>query len=781
MLSVCTCSVATGRELVWRLMIAGALCGWILLLAGHVWADDRAASTPAIVPVSTSAAQPLRIPRVTRAPKLSDFLQGKPREAEAVVTNFFQMDPTDGAPVSQATTAYLSYDDKNLYVGWICKDEPAKIRARVAKRKDILNDDRITINIDTFHDHKHSYFFDVNPYGVQLDGRTTEGQGDDFSWESLWYSEGKLTEDGYVVLETIPFRSLRFPPGPVQDWGFVLARFIARNNEWSMSPPITRRLFPAWVGQFGHMQIPENVSPGRNLQFIPYGLFSNSRYLDNASGFRTDNEGRAGLDAKMVLKDAFTLDMTVNPDFSQIESDEPQVTVNQRFEVVYPEKRPFFMENASLFKTPQQQLFFSRRIVDPQFGMKLTGTIGRWGIGVLASDDRGPGELVSADDPLHGQRAKDSIVRVERGFGAGQSHFGALVTNYDFGNSYNRVGAVDTRIELNRHWIVNGQASSSVTRFRDGSYLAGPAYNVGIESSGQHFGFSSEYVDRSPGFHAELGYIPRVDVRNWENWISYKWRPKNRSIVSFGPELAQSVNWNRDGQLQDWSLMPHFTLELLRLTNMTLLREESYELFQNIGFRKSMSEVSFSSEPFKWLALKAELEKGDGINYYPGNDLPPFLAHMTSTSAGFTLRPAPKLKIDQSYLYTRLGAERSWLPSALSSEMADAANAIFNNHILRTKVNYQFTRALSVRAIVDYNGVLPNQSLVSLEKSKRVGTDLLLSYFVHPGTALYVGYSNALENVAWDPLMSPNFRRTPGLGTMTGRQFFVKMSYMFRY
>ena len=143
---------------------------------------------------------PIRIPRVNRPPKLSDFMDGTPREAEAVITVFRQFDPHDGEPVTQPTAAYLSYDSKNLYVGWICKDDPAKIHARVAPRKQIDLDDRVTINIDTFQDHKHAYWFDVNPYGIQYDGRTTDGIGDDPSWESLWYSEGKITEDGYVVL-----------------------------------------------------------------------------------------------------------------------------------------------------------------------------------------------------------------------------------------------------------------------------------------------------------------------------------------------------------------------------------------------------------------------------------------------------------------------------------------------------------------------------------------------------------------------------------------------------
>ena len=154
---------------------------------------------------------PLKIPRVTRAPKLSDFLNGTPREAEAVVTTFWQFDPHDGEPISQPTTAFLSYDSNNLYVGWICKDDPTKIHARVAPRKQIDLDDRVTINIDTFQDHKHAYWFDVNPYGIQYDGRTTDGIGDDPSWEGLWYSEGRITETGYVVLGDDSVSQLRFP------------------------------------------------------------------------------------------------------------------------------------------------------------------------------------------------------------------------------------------------------------------------------------------------------------------------------------------------------------------------------------------------------------------------------------------------------------------------------------------------------------------------------------------------------------------------------------------
>ena len=720
------------------------------------------------------AAETPHIPRVTRAPKLADFVNGVARERELTITDFRQMDPTDGAPVSQPTTAYLSFDDRNLYVGWICKDDPAKVRARIAKRKDIESDDRVTVNIDTFHDHKHAYWFDVNPYAIQFDGITTDGQGDDTSFETLWYTEAQFTADGYVILETIPFRSLRFPEAEKQVWGVMLGRFIFRNNEFSMWPAVSRKRFPQFVGQFADMEMGGDISPGRNLQFTPYGLFSRSHYLDPVAGFQTGTEARGGLDARIVLKDAFTLDLALNPDFSQVESDEPQVTVNQRYEVFYPEKRPFFQEKASLFNTPEQ-LFFTRRIVNPQFGARLTGTVGRWSLGVLAADDRAPGEVVAEDDSTHGDRAVDGVFRVEREFGH-QSHVGAMATSYNFGSSFNQVASLDTRIELGRNWFVLGQASTSETRYRGGARRAGPGYYGSVRKGGLHFSLASTYTDRSPGFRAQLGYIPRVDIREWKNTASYRWRPKKSFLVSFGPGLNQLVNWNRLGQLQDWSVQPTFSLEVRRMTTLRIARTEAYELFQGLGFRKNSNDLAFSTAWYRWLELNADYNWGKGVNYYPGNGLAPFLAGSSGGSLGLTLRPQPRLRIDESYMYSRLGARQEWLPDP---ELEPGA--IFNNHILRSKVNYQFSRELSLRAIFDYNGVLPNASLVSLDKSKRFGADVLLTYLLHPGTALYVGYSNVRENLAYDPLLTPPLYRTASPNTSTGQLVFVKLSYQLRY
>jgi hypothetical protein len=709
-------------------------------------------------------AEPLKIPRVTRPPKLSDFLENVPREAELVVTDFRQYMPGDGVPVSQPTTAYLSYDDKNIYCAFICKDDPKLIRARVAKREQIMNDDRFNLCIDTFHDHRHMYWFDINPYGVQADGNVTDGVEDDPSWDTLWQSDARITADGYVGLAAIPFKSLRFPDDKEQTWGLILGRWIMRNNEFSLWPSVSRQR-PGFVRQGGDMSGIHDISPGRNIQLIPYGLLGYSKYLDDTPQYVSKFERRAGLDAKFVIKDAFTLDLALNPDFSQVESDEPQVTVNQRFEVYFPEKRPFFMENQAYFKTPQQ-LFFSRRIIDPRYGARLTGKEGKWSLGVIATDDRGPGEVVSKDDPRSGSDAAVGVVRIQRELGK-NSNAAIMATSEDFGSTHNRVLSYDTRLQVLANWALVSQLMTSDTKQVDGTHLSGPAYFVSWQHSGKHFTSDTSYTDRSPSFRADLGYFNRVDIRQLSQTTGYKWRPESKLVTSFGPVLKALINYDRQGRLQDWVVNPEFSIELTRMTEITVERWEGFELYENIGFRLHNNEFQMTSQWWKWLEFQAGFANGESINYYPATGIAPFSANMKYSSAGFTLRPTPKIRIDETYIYSGL-------------KTFDGAG-IFGNHIARSKFNYQFNRATSLRCIVDYNSILPNSTLVDLEKTKHVGLDLLFTHMLNPGTALHVGYTDLYENMRFNPTVLPALMRTSFPDLNTGKQFFVKLSYLLRF
>ncbi len=248
-----------------------ALGGCLLLLVtSAVCVAEAAAQTPSPT---------LRIPRVTQPPKLEDFLTGTPREAETRVTDFRQREPGDGIAASQETTAYLSYDDKNLYVVFVAKDDPGKVRAHMAKREDIGSDDRVGVLLDTFHDHQRAYMFVTNPLGIQQDAITMRGLPDDLSFDTLWHSEGRLTSEGFVVWMAIPFKSLRFPSAPVQNWGVAVGRYIARNNETSFWPYVTLRV-ESLLQQMATLEGLEQISPGRNVQLIPYGMFTRARFLD---------------------------------------------------------------------------------------------------------------------------------------------------------------------------------------------------------------------------------------------------------------------------------------------------------------------------------------------------------------------------------------------------------------------------------------------------------------------------------------------------------------------
>lgn len=745
-----------------------------------------------------SRASIANIPRIAVAPRIDDFLRGAPAENQEVIGGFRQFRPGDGTPATRETTAYLSYDDRNLYVVFVCDDDPRLVRAHLAKREDISNDDQVALYLDTFQDRHRSYVFAANPLGIQLDGIYTEGQGNDYTFDTLWYSEGRLTDFGYVVWMAIPFKSLRFSGEPVQSWGVALSRTTLRTNELVWWPYVTQRQ-AGIVQQFGTAAGLEKISPGRNLQLIPYGLLARSRFLDqsdlNHRFFRTQEEHHAGLDAKFVLRDALTFDFTVNPDFSQVESDDPQVTVNQRFRVFFPEKRPFFIENAAFFQTPIN-LFFSRNIVDPQFGGRMTGKVGKWALGALVMDDRAPGR---GQPPPFDTRARIGVVRAAREFGQ-QSQIGAFFSSRDFADSNNRVASLDTRVKLSPHWFLEAQAAHSWTLQKrrqlcqQPGEIQGNAWWTQVSYSGRHFSYTGSYDDKSPNFCAELGFVPRTDVRQISDFAGYFWRPEKRRILAFGPSASALVNWNRQNRVQDWVSNVAFEIDWTQQTTLNISRGEAFELFRNIGFRKHSTAFFFATEPLKWLGLQARFSTGTNENFFPAAQpdplppIPPFLGNSKKASVGMTIRPWPRLRIDQTYLYTRLGTREGSTPLLFR-----AGKNIFNNHIFRTKVNYQFTKELSLRAIVDYRATLANPQLLDVQTNlgsfpggpvaptKRFTPDLLLTYLVHPGTALYVGYTDQYANLLFDPSQTPPVLVGRAANISVGRQVFVKFSYLFRF
>ena len=687
-----------------------------------------------------------------------------PREGDDAIRDFRQREPGDGVPCSRKTTAWLTRDEDHLYVRFECAEAPGGVRAHLTRRDDILGDDRVLVCLDTYGDHRRAYVFSCNPLGVQLDGMLVEGQDEDDTFDAVWSSEGRLTPEGYTVRMAIPFRSLRFAHTPDQSWGIALGRVLPADNEESWWPYITKRV-NGLVPQFASVNGLSGPASGWDVQVVPYGMSTRARFLDTDRGepaILSRSELRGGLDSKLVMNDTYTIDAAVQPDYSQVESDEPQVTINQRFEVYFPERRPFFIENANYFLTPAN-LFFSRRIADPVLGVRFTGRSGRWVVGGVAADDRAPGRTRPAGDPWHGMRAWNEVASLRREFGR-ESSVGLLATRRSFGASSNHVVSLDARWKLTPNWVLASQAMQSYTQALDGSRRAGPGFIAELTRDGRHVEDLTRYTDLAAGFQSQLGYVKRVDIRQLEEELKYRWRPARGPVEKYGPTLTGHWVTDQRGELQEWGAGLGFKIEVAGPSELEAVHELTVERYAGTEFRRAFSTVELSSDRLHWLGLDAKYGWGSDVNFDPAPGLAPFLAGAREASVELTLRPSPRMNLAQTWIYSGLQDRGS----------------IFDNVLLRTKLHYQLTRELSFRAIVDQSRVSPDVTRADLERDRRLGVDLLATYLVSPGTALYVGYSDLLENLALDPTAPAALRRTDVANLSTGRQFFVKASVLIR-
>ena len=777
-------------------IILGA--GAFLLVA---WASAIAQKKPQApaTPILASEISSLQVPRLQKSPRLADFQDMRPSSELAQqmlrIEKFVQRDPKDGAPVSQRTQAYVGYTDKHLYVIFLAFDsQPRLIRARMLHREQIDDDDQVGMFLDTFHDHRHAYMFYSNPYGVQQDALFSETGGPDLSFDTVWHTQAKITGQGYMVEFEVPFKSLRFQPSESHTFGILLARVIPRNSERAYFPENSSRS-QGWLVHEGDIKGFHEISPGRNMQFIPYTSVGAFRALDerDPAGNRFTGkhvQPKEGLDSKVVIKDSLVFDSTINPDFGQIESDEPQVTVNQRFEVFFPEKRPFFQENSSYFATPMSMVF-TRRVVDPLYGARLTGKVGPWAIGTFLANDRAPGKSVIAGDPLFGNDAYFGVFRLNREFGEGNS-LGFIYTDRELHTGpgsfctltecrvgFNRVGGFDTQIKINQNWRLNAQAVTSETKFNDGGRTAGPAYHVFAQRSSRRFEFNATYEDISPGFSTETGFVPRTDIRQMNNFLGYSFRPEGKVLTAHGPRVGVQSLWDHNGTRLDYAVQPEYEWDFQRQSFLAIFTALEHERLRpadlsalpaNRDYAHVVGGISAATQYFKWLNINGEIDWGTATNFVPRSG-PPVLARSNSAQARAVVRPSKGLTIENTYLMTRLMD-------------LDTGLSIFNNHIMRSKWNYQFTKEFSLRVIGQYNTTLPNPGLTSLPNTKNFNADVLFTYLLNPGTAIYAGYNSNLQNLDPSLQFAPDgsgLLRTPNAFINDGRQFFVKLSYLFRY
>ena len=737
-----------------------------------------------------------KVPLIAEPLRLSDFIGMEPRpelkDKLTRITGFIQNQPNDGQPATEKTEVWIAHTATALYMVFVCYDHNAKaIRGHLARRENVLNDDNVSVLFDPFQDRRRGILFTVNPAGVQADAAWAENNGNDYSYDQVWDSEGRVTPEGWLALIAIPFRSLRSHRAS-SDWGVVFMRNLPRNSEEDYWPRISAQVSGV-LSQEGTLHDIEGSTGSHNVQLNPYVLGQNERTLnslDPANPFFSSRhfEGTAGGEAKAIIKDSIVLDGTINPDFSTVESDQPQFTVNQRYPVYFPELRPFFLENANYFNTPIS-LLYTRNIIHPEYGARATGKISHTNIGLLLIDDREPGETVGPTNPIYHRRATFAVGRVSQDVGKGSS-VGLIYTDEEFGGGSNRIGGIDLTARLTETWTAFGQMVESSTRGSVDSgtpatYAAGPASYFELNRSGHAFHLDTVFQDYSTGFQSQVGFISSSNIRSQQLHSTYRWYPKHSWIQSYGVETNQNIAFDHQGnRVYHYSSYDPFLLLPGKLViapiggqnSDTLGPQNGYPLTENRNFTENFGGIVFRGAPLPQFNFNIQSQRGGNVNYNPVPGGVPYLMNQINVQALFTVQPMRQLTLDNTYLLDR-------------DHSAATGAFVYESQTFRTKVNYQFTRSLSARVIIEYDSTLVNPAETSLQRTKQVQTEALLTWLPHPGTAIYIGYNNNLQNLnrglcvrtpsgACNPNLTPH-RATEYLND--GRQIFLKASYLFRF
>jgi len=458
---------------------------------------------------AAQTAPSVEIPRVEDAAvEIDGVLDEAVWARAAVLTNFSQHEPVDGRPAAERTEVLVWYAPDAIYFGIRAYDSrPDAIRATVADRDAIDGDDRVILYLDTFQDRRRAFFFAVNPLGIQADGVRTEGVGGagrtwggsiDNSPDYWFQSKGRITEYGYEVEVRIPFKSLRYPGGNgPQSWGFQVERKVQRTGYTDTWAP-ARRASASFLAQSGTLTGLRDMERGVVFEAQPFLTAAANGLRTTVGTFqREDVEPDAGANFHVGFTN-LSLDATINPDFSQVEADAGQVTINERFALFFPEKRPFFLEGIELFAAPNQ-LVHTRQIVDPIAGGKVTGKFGDLAIAHLTALDQAGGE-----DALF------NVTRVRRDFGH-NSLAGVLYTDRTSldGNGYNRVLAADVRHVFGRMYFVQAQIGGAWTR-EDGIDRSAPIGKFEVDRTGRHFGFNYSLNVVGEDFITRAGFVNRT-------------------------------------------------------------------------------------------------------------------------------------------------------------------------------------------------------------------------------------------------------------------------------
>jgi hypothetical protein len=739
------------------------------------------AQNTVIPPERQQARKRIRAQRIDTPPVMDGLVREPVWELIEPAAGFIQQEPNEGSAATEKTEIRFGYDNRNLYIGIICFDSQPENIVVTQNRRDgsLIDTDSIQILLDTFHDRQNAFIFGTSPTGIEYDAQVSKaGQGDsgtfnalasgqggtgqggaqrggaaafNANWDGVWEVRSQVTARGWEAEMVIPFRTLRYVPGTDRVWGLQIMRNLRRHNEQSFWTPISRAFDLLQVDVAGELE-GLDLRMHRNLQLVPYllgGLDQDYTRSRNQSKLTRD----AGLDVKYSLTPQLTLDATFNTDFAQVEVDEQQVNLT-RFDLFFPEKRPFFLENSGIFDfgSPREtEIFFSRRIgiddsgveVPIDAGVRLSGHAGRYEVGFLSMKTREVDGIAPANE--------FTVARVKRDL-PNRSSVGLIainrqsLTHFEGRRPFNRTFGADAEVGLGRYinWQ-NYYAKTESPGLTRGDYTGLSS----IRYDDSHHQASLSYREVGPDFNPEVGYLQRANYRRPGFGYRHTFTPEGKHIRSIYPHFQwnrwytlgtndlESSYWHNDYGM-NWQGGESASLQFNRSFERL---DKPFEVFP--GVKIAPGRYSFSQVDASYRTNQSASRFGNASvvagNFYSG------------TLRALTLGGG-----------VRKGANLTWSGS-YTRNFINLREGDFTTDLIGFRFNWSFTKKSYLQTFTQYNS-----------RINQVGTNIRFALLSTSSNGLFLVYNT---RAATEDYLDPHREER----TTLSRAFLVKFTYLFDF
>ncbi len=704
------------------------------------------------------------IPKLSKSIELDGLLEEPVWRNAKMINLAYETSPGENITAKYPTVAYLYEDGEFLYVGIVASDpEKETLRASYRDRDDIGDEDQVGIQIDTFNDQRRSYNFFVNPLGIQEDSISDDVlDREDYSWNAIWYSAGQITEKGYSVELKIPFKILRFSnERSDKTWAIDLVRLLPKDYEYRFASNPLDRNINCRICQYQKYAGFKDISSGQNLEIIPYlaGSRSERRDLSQGTDWQSGDDVDGGIDLRWAVNDNSILNATINPDFSQVESDSAQLAVNTRFALFFDEKRPFFLEGADYFNT-MLTVFYSRNIADPDGGIKYTSKGDDGSLGVLLARDNSTNIILPSSQSSRlvsfQEESNSAVIRYAHDISE-TSLLGVTMTHRDAGDYSNDLISFDGKHQLTdsdvlRYQLIHTQSDNPLefqTNYGLDATESGNAYRLNYSHNDRDWSWFLSHNHFDEDFRADLGFLTRSGYRKTIVGGGHRWYGGQDEFFS---RIQLRGDWDTstqyDGQRLETESEMTLSLEGRSQSEIDFHFGNREVYFDQQWFEQNFFNLSGSYKPFSSLRVGLAFSQADAIDFVSADAR---AGETQGYEIFFDWQAGKHFNFYMEYVYQNF----------------DVANMrFFDAKIANANLIYQFNEKSFLRFLTQFTSY---DFSLDQDDEKTVARQLLYAYKFDAKSVLYIGYSDgALENEQIGSL--ENNQRT----------FFTKFSYAFQ-